>query len=125
MTESEVINELIDYVAENDKISLSFKVATMAREAIEEVQRYRAIGTVEELQTIKQWKSDVIEDFCKYDVSSFEELIRNSRNKAIDEFAKEIRDWQIDIQDNEYDADKFDFVFERIFEIAEEIKVVD
>ena len=43
-------------------------------------------------------------------------------NKAIDEFAKEIKDWQIDIQDNEYDADKFGFVFERIYEIAEELK---
>lgn len=46
------------------------------------------------------------------------------RNKAIDEFAEEIKDWQIDIQDNEYDADKFDFVFERIFEIAEQLKGV-
>ena len=44
------------------------------------------------------------------------------RNKAIDEFVKEIKDWQIDIQDNEYDADKFDFVFERIYEIAEQMK---
>ena len=44
------------------------------------------------------------------------------RAKAIDEFAKEIRDWQIDIQDNEYDADKYDFIFERIFEIAEQLK---
>ena len=44
------------------------------------------------------------------------------RDKAIDEFMKEIRDWQIDIQHNEHDADKFDFVFERIYEIAEQIK---
>lgn len=44
------------------------------------------------------------------------------RAKAIDEFQKEIKDWQIDIQDNEYDADKFDFVFERIYEIAEQLK---
>lgn len=47
---------------------------------------------------------------------------RELRAKAIDEFAEEIRDWQIDIQDNEYDAYKFDFVFERIFEIAEQLK---
>ena len=44
------------------------------------------------------------------------------RAKAISEFQKEIRDWQIDIQDNERDADKFDFVFERIYEIAEQLK---
>ena len=47
------------------------------------------------------------------------------RAKAIDEFAREIRDWQIDIQDNERDADKFDFVFERIYEMAEQMKEVD
>ena len=44
------------------------------------------------------------------------------QTKTIDEFAKEIRDWQIDIQDNEHDAAKFDFVFERIYEIAEEMR---
>ena len=44
------------------------------------------------------------------------------RNKAIDDFTGEIKDWQIDIQDNEYDAEKFDFVFERIYEIAEQLK---
>lgn len=45
---------------------------------------------LEELKFIKQWKSDVMDDFCKYDVSSFEELITNARNKAIDDFVKEI-----------------------------------
>ena len=44
------------------------------------------------------------------------------RAKAIDEFVKEIKDWQEDIHDNEYDADKFDFAFERIYEIAEQLK---
>lgn len=41
---------------------------------------------------------------------------------TVDEFVKEIRDWQGDIQDNEYDANKYDFVFERIYEIAEQLK---
>ena len=45
---------------------------------------------LEELKFIRQWKSDVMDDFCKYDVSSFEELITNARNKAIDDFVKEI-----------------------------------
>ena len=43
------------------------------------------------------------------------------REKAIEDFAKEIRDWQGDIRDNERDSDKFEFVFERIFEIKDEI----
>ena len=31
-----------------------------------------------------------MDSFCKYDVSSFEELVANARNKAIDDFVKEI-----------------------------------
>ena len=41
---------------------------------------------LEDYKRIKQWKSDVMEEFCKYDVSSFEELVTNARNKAIDDF---------------------------------------
>lgn len=33
---------------------------------------------------------------------------------------KDIKGWQEDIHDNEYDAKKYDFVFERIYEMAEE-----
>lgn len=40
---------------------------------------------LEELKAIRQWKSDVMEDFCRYDVNSFEELISNTRKKTIDE----------------------------------------
>lgn len=43
---------------------------------------------LEELKFLKQWKSDIMDEFCRYDVSSFEELIANARNKAIDDFAK-------------------------------------
>ena len=31
-----------------------------------------------------------MEEFCRYDVSSFEELVTNARNNAIDDFVKEI-----------------------------------
>ena len=46
------------------------------------------IEWLEELKTIRQWKSDVMEDFCRYDVNSFDELVANARAKAIDEFVK-------------------------------------
>ena len=46
---------------------------------------------LEDYKRIKQWKSDVMEEFCKYDVSSFEELVTNTRNKAIDDFVKEYK----------------------------------
>ena len=45
---------------------------------------------LEELKFIKQWKSDIMDEFCKHDVSSFEELVTNTRNKAIDDFVEEI-----------------------------------
>ena len=45
---------------------------------------------LEDYKHIKQWKSDIMDEFCKYDVSSFEELVTNTRNKAIDDFVKEI-----------------------------------
>ena len=45
---------------------------------------------LEDYKHIKQWKSDIMDSFCKYDVSSFEELVTNTRNKAIDDFVKEI-----------------------------------
>ena len=46
---------------------------------------------LEELKFLKQWKSDIMDEFCKYDVSSFEELVTNARNKAIDDFVKEYK----------------------------------
>ena len=45
---------------------------------------------LEELKFLRQWKSDIMDSFCKYDVNSFEELVANTRNKAIDDFVKEI-----------------------------------
>ena len=45
---------------------------------------------LEELKFLKQWKSDIMDSFCKYDVSSFEELVANVRNKTIGDFVKEI-----------------------------------
>ena len=45
---------------------------------------------LEELKFIRQWKSDIMDEFCKHDVSSFEELVTNARNKAIDDFVKKI-----------------------------------
>ena len=46
---------------------------------------------LEELKFLRQWKSDIMDSFCKYDVNSFEELVTNTRNKAIDDFVKEFK----------------------------------
>lgn len=47
---------------------------------------------LEELKAIRQWKADVMEDFCRYDVNCFEELINNTRKKTIDEFAETLKE---------------------------------
>lgn len=49
-------------------------------------------------------------------------MIGKKVEQVIDEkkLIEEIKAWERDIYDNEYDAKKFDFVFERIYEILEE-----
>ena len=47
---------------------------------------------LEDYKHIKQWKSDIMDSFCRYDVSSFEELVINVRNKAIDDYMNKLCD---------------------------------
>ena len=67
---------------------------------------------LEELKFLKQWKSDIMDSFCKYDVSSFEELITNARNKAIDDFLNKL--YKI--------GEHRDFDWEDMYELAEQLK---
>ena len=77
---------------------------------------------LEDYKRIKQWKSDVMEEFCKYDVSSFEELVTNARNKAIDDFVKEICKMIVQSENN----DNYRFyaveIKQAIADIAEQLK---
>ena len=43
---------------------------------------------LEELKFLKQWKSDVMDEFCKYDCNSVDEAWHYGYNKAIDDFVK-------------------------------------
>ena len=45
---------------------------------------------LDELKFLRRWKSGVVEDFCKYDASSIDEIARNARKKAINDFAEKI-----------------------------------
>lgn len=47
---------------------------------------------LKELKAIRTWKADIMENFCKYDVNSFEELVCNARNKAIDDLMNALCD---------------------------------
>ena len=66
---------------------LALKIVTMCMQTLSALKD----GELEELKFIRQWKSDIMDSFCRYDVSSFEELIANARNKAIDDFVKEYK----------------------------------
>ena len=66
---------------------LALKIVTMCMQTLSALKD----GELEELKFIRQWKSDIMDSFCKYDVSSFEELVTNTRNKAIDDFVKEYK----------------------------------
>ena len=66
---------------------LALKIVTMCMQTLSALKD----GELEDYKHIKQWKSDIMDSFCKYDVSSFEELITNARNKAIDDFVKEYK----------------------------------
>ena len=71
---------------------------------------------LEDYKHIKQWKSDIMDSFCKYDVSSFEELVTNARNKAIDDLLGGMNQITYNLQD----ADE---LFEKICDLAELLKV--
>ena len=95
-------------------------------EALQEYPKFRAIGTIEEFKAIKQWKSDVMEDFCRYDASSFEEIVANARAKAIDEFAetlnKKISEFVLEHKDNLDFASGISVAWNMVDEIAEQMK---
>ena len=75
---------------------LALKIVTMCMQTLSALKD----GELEDYKHIKQWKSDVMDEFCKYDVSSFEELVTNARNKAIDDFVKEICKIIVQLENN-------------------------
>lgn len=80
---------------------------------------------LEELKAIKQWKSDVMEGFCKYDASSFEEIVVNARAKAIDELKNKVcmhfADWKYS-EDDKRIKDIIELASESVEEIVEQMK---
>ena len=73
---------------------------------------------LEDYKHIKQWKSDIMEDFCRYDVSSFEELVINVRNKAIDDFVNQFNV----IVDEKCGTDTNNYFRKIVKEVAEQLK---
>ena len=71
---------------------------------------------LEDYKHIKQWKSDVMDGFYRYDASSFEELVANVGNKAIDDFTEKV------IQRYHEFPTTLGYTEEIVKEIAEQLK---
>ena len=77
------------------------------------------IEWLKELKAIRTWKADIIDNFCKHDASSFEELIAKGYNKAIDDFANYVK---VEILPMFETEEVHDVAMKTINEIAEELK---
>lgn len=58
------------------------------------------------------------------DIEGDYDIVREYKEQEpiLDKIRAEIKDWQTDIHDNEYDAEIHDFVFEMIYEIFDKYK---
>ena len=85
---------------------------------------------LEDYKHIKQWKSDIMDSFCKYDASSFEELVANIRNKYINDFVTKIKKYMetteqatyIDEINNGNDNYSAMTIYDYVDELADELK---
>ena len=94
---------------------LALKIVTMCMQTLSALKD----SELEDYKHIKQWKSDIMEDFCRYDVNSFEELVTNVRNKTIDDFVNQFNV----IVDEKCGTDTNNYFRKIVKEIAEQLKV--
>lgn len=91
----------------------------IAIQALKEIREYRAIGTVEELQALKEVDDDLRLQYCYEDLSSSENRgYMQGYNKAIDEFAKCLKERWIETEDLNLSSEFFKFVDK----VAEQMK---
>ena len=58
---------------------LALKIVTMCMQTLSALKD----GELEDYKHIKQWKSDVTDNFCKYDCNSIEEVYKSGYKKAL------------------------------------------
>lgn len=94
---------------------------------VEELTEYRAIGTVEELQSMKE-KNDTLRALYEDARKEGNHLIAKERAAAIDEFAEQMQEkvesFQAEINGIRADLLTLDYFSEFVFEIAEQMKEV-
>ena len=152
MTENEaieVLKEIVDEIAEDDGIcyvtDCDKEPLEMAMSALSEIQQYRAIGTVEDIQMIFQLCKDLqvmcgkyheigtIEEFkaykqgnCTNDCKHYDSAIEYVRKKAIDEFAHQFKENLNQEFPSNYESTRPYFSLENarliVDEIAEQMK---
>ena len=66
---------------------LALKIVSMSMQTLSALKD----GELEDYKHIKQWKSDIMDEFCRYDCNSVEEAIHNGYIKAIDECIKIVK----------------------------------
>ena len=93
---------------------LALKIVTMCMQTLSALKD----GELEDYKHIKQWKSDIMDSFCRYDVNSFEELVINVRNKAIDDFVNQFNV----IVDEKCGTDTNNYFRKIVKEVAEQLK---
>ena len=106
---------------------LALKIVTMCMQTLSALKD----GELEDYKHIKQWKSDIMDGFCKCDASSFEELIANVRNKTVDDFVTKIKKYMetteqstyIDEINNGNDNYSAMTIYDYVDELANELKV--
>ena len=106
---------------------LALKIITMCMQTLSALKD----GELEDYKHIKQWKSDIMDSFCRYDVNSFEELVTNVRNKTIDDFVTKIKKYMetteqatyIDEINNGNDNYSAMTIYDYVDELANELKV--
>ena len=92
MTIDEAIAEFKERAEDSKKISeLGMKSYIPKAKEDEQIAEW-----LEELKFLRQWKSDVMDEFCKYDCNSVEEAWHYWYNKAIEE-DNSIKELDLDI----------------------------
>lgn len=104
--------ELDSYLFSEDAVDLLLK-------AFEEVEQYRAIGTVEELQAYKNGS-------CTNNCSHYDNVVEYVRNNAIDDFAEklceDVESFTAEVNGMKADLLTLDYLSEIVFKIAEQLK---
>ena len=101
-------------IEKHKKLKISAERNNDKRGAFYSGEEHKQIAEwLEELKFLRQWKSDVMDEFCKYDCNSVEEAMHNGYNKAIDDFVESVKNLI---------ADSFVIRFKDIDEIAEQLK---